>query len=68
MIELTKLMESKVQVKCLGGREFIGVLRGFDDLVNLVLEDGVEYLRGKCEGWRAEQVFGCLALLLISPS
>lgn len=46
MIELTKLMESMVQVKCLGGREFTGILRGFDDLVNLVLDDSVEYLRG----------------------
>eukprot|EP00522_Entomoneis_paludosa_P017173 CAMPEP_0172444280 /NCGR_PEP_ID=MMETSP1065-20121228/4340_1 /TAXON_ID=265537 /ORGANISM="Amphiprora paludosa, Strain CCMP125" /LENGTH=122 /DNA_ID=CAMNT_0013194747 /DNA_START=108 /DNA_END=476 /DNA_ORIENTATION=- len=43
--ELTKLSDQTVRVKCLGGRELSGVLRGYDDLVNLVLENAVEYLR-----------------------
>lgn len=47
ILELQKLMDSVVRVKCLGGREFQGTLRGFDDLVNLVLDDSEEYLRGK---------------------
>eukprot|EP00549_Striatella_unipunctata_P006577 CAMPEP_0118695880 /NCGR_PEP_ID=MMETSP0800-20121206/13478_1 /TAXON_ID=210618 ORGANISM="Striatella unipunctata, Strain CCMP2910" /NCGR_SAMPLE_ID=MMETSP0800 /ASSEMBLY_ACC=CAM_ASM_000638 /LENGTH=85 /DNA_ID=CAMNT_0006594813 /DNA_START=134 /DNA_END=391 /DNA_ORIENTATION=+ len=34
-----------VRVKCLGGRELRGVLRGYDDLVNVVLEDCDEFLR-----------------------
>jgi U6 snRNA-associated Sm-like protein LSm7 len=46
-IELQKMMDSEVLVKCIGGREFKGVLRGFDDLVNLVLDDSWEYIRGK---------------------
>ena len=41
------MMDSKVRVKCLGGRELEGILRGFDDLVNLVLDDCEEYIRGK---------------------
>lgn len=45
-VELQKMMDSLVLVKCLGGRELKGVLRGFDDLFNLVLEDSEEYLRG----------------------
>ena len=32
-------------MKCLGGRELQGTLRGFDELVNLVLDDCDEYLR-----------------------
>jgi len=40
-------MDAVVRVKCLGGRELQGTLRGFDDLVNLVLDDSVEYLRGE---------------------
>jgi small nuclear ribonucleoprotein (snRNP)-like protein len=45
-VELQKMMDSEVLVKCIGGREFQGVLRGFDDLVNLVLDDSAEYIRG----------------------
>jgi small nuclear ribonucleoprotein (snRNP)-like protein len=45
-IELQKMMDSIVLVKCIGGREFKGVLRGFDDLVNLVLDGSSEYIRG----------------------
>ena len=47
ILELAKMMDSIVRVKCLGGRELQGVLRGYDDLVNLVLEDCDEFLRGK---------------------
>ena len=47
ILELTKMMDLVVRVKCLGGREIQGILRGFDDLVNLVLDDSEEYLRGE---------------------
>jgi small nuclear ribonucleoprotein (snRNP)-like protein len=47
ILELAKLMDAKVRVKCLGGRELEGTLRGYDDLVNLVLDDCDEFLRGK---------------------
>jgi U6 snRNA-associated Sm-like protein LSm7 len=45
-VELQKMMDSLVLVKCLGGRELKGMLRGFDDLFNLVIDDSEEYLRG----------------------
>lgn len=35
-----------MRVKCLGGRELRGALRGYDELVNLVLDDCEEFLRG----------------------
>lgn len=47
MLELGKFMDKKVRVKCIGGREVSGTLRGYDELVNLVLDDSVEYLRGE---------------------
>lgn len=47
ILELAKLMDAKVRVKCLGGRELEGTLRGYDDLVNLVLDDCDEFLRGE---------------------
>ena len=46
ILELAKLMDATVRVKCLGGRELQGTLRGYDDLVNLVLDDCDEFLRG----------------------
>ena len=41
-----QLIDSNVRVKCLGGRELRGALRGYDELVNLVLDDCEEFLRG----------------------
>mmetsp|Transcript_9806 Transcript_9806/g.13815 ORF Transcript_9806/g.13815 Transcript_9806/m.13815 type:complete len:126 (+) Transcript_9806:258-635(+) len=45
ILELAKLMDATVRVKCLGGRELQGTLRGYDDLVNLVLDDCDEFIR-----------------------
>ncbi|GFH53745.1 hypothetical protein CTEN210_10221 [Chaetoceros tenuissimus] len=44
-LELNKMIDAKVHVKCLGGREIVGTLKGYDELVNLVLDDADEYLR-----------------------
>lgn len=45
ILELNRLIDAKVHVKCLGGREVVGTLKGYDELVNLVLDDTDEYLR-----------------------
>jgi U6 snRNA-associated Sm-like protein LSm7 len=45
VIDLSRYMNKLVQVKFAGGREVKGLLRGFDPLVNIVLEDTVEMLR-----------------------
>eukprot|EP00529_Nitzschia_sp_RCC80_P034982 CAMPEP_0113483444 /NCGR_PEP_ID=MMETSP0014_2-20120614/23436_1 /TAXON_ID=2857 /ORGANISM="Nitzschia sp." /LENGTH=112 /DNA_ID=CAMNT_0000376989 /DNA_START=93 /DNA_END=431 /DNA_ORIENTATION=+ /assembly_acc=CAM_ASM_000159 len=45
ILELAKLMDAPVRVKCLGGREMTGTLKGYDDLLNLVLDDCEEFLR-----------------------
>jgi len=47
ILELAKFADAKVRVKCIGGRELIGILKGYDELVNLVLDDCEEFLRGK---------------------
>ena len=54
ILELAKWMDAVVQVKCLGGREIQGTLRGYDELVNLVLEDCTEFLRSE-EGGASEK-------------
>lgn len=44
-MELKKYYDQKVLVKFIGGRLVVGVLKGYDQLMNLVLEDVVETLR-----------------------
>lgn len=47
MIELAPFVDKKLRVKFVGGREVVGILRGADAICNLVLDDTVEYIRGK---------------------
>ena len=49
-VDLDKLIDKRVRVKIAGGREVVGVLKGYDQLFNLVLDETVEFLRGE---------FGC---------
>lgn len=46
VVDLTKYLDQKVRVRLQGGREVEGILRGFDKLDNLVLDETIEYLRG----------------------
>ncbi|XP_054724394.1 small nuclear ribonucleoprotein G-like [Uloborus diversus] len=40
--ELKRYMDKKLHIKLNGGRHVVGVLRGFDPFMNLVLDDAVE--------------------------
>jgi small nuclear ribonucleoprotein (snRNP)-like protein len=46
IVDLTGYLEKSIRVKFSGGREATGILKGFDPLLNLVLDDTVEHLRG----------------------
>ncbi|KAI8998431.1 hypothetical protein BC832DRAFT_595030 [Gaertneriomyces semiglobifer] len=45
IVDLAKYMDKKIYVKYSGGREVIGILKGYDPLLNLVLDDTEEFLR-----------------------
>lgn len=45
-VDLERFIDKRIRVKFAGGREMVGVLKGYDQLVNMVLDDTVEYLRG----------------------
>ncbi len=45
ILELSKFLEKSVRIKFAGGRECAGVLKGFDPLLNVVLDNCVEFLR-----------------------
>ena len=45
VLDLARFIDKGVQVKLSGGREVTGTLKGFDQLLNLVLDGAVEHLR-----------------------
>ncbi|CCE83616.1 Piso0_004200 [Millerozyma farinosa CBS 7064] len=45
ILDLNKYTEKKIRVKFIGGRQIIGELKGFDQLMNLVLKNVEETLR-----------------------
>ena len=45
ILDLKKHLDKKVRVKFQGGREVTGILKGFDQLVNLVLDEAVEHMQ-----------------------
>jgi len=45
ILDLTKYIEKPITVKFNGGREVTGILKGYDQLVNITLDDAQENLR-----------------------
>jgi U6 snRNA-associated Sm-like protein LSm7 len=45
ILDLSKYVDKPIRVKFVGGREASGVLKGYDPLLNLVLDGTTEYLR-----------------------
>ncbi|KAJ2754232.1 U6 snRNP-associated protein Lsm7 [Coemansia sp. BCRC 34490] len=43
--DLKKYSDKRIHVKFMGGREVEGVLKGFDQLLNIVLDDAKEIIR-----------------------
>lgn len=64
-MELAKLMDAMVRVKCLGGRELQGTLKGYDELINLVLEDCIECLRETDDPEKISQKTRNLGLVVV---
>ena len=42
---MLRFIDKQIRVKFAGGRESSGTLKGFDPLLNIVLDDTIEYLR-----------------------
>ncbi|KAI8376272.1 uncharacterized protein BYT42DRAFT_574001 [Radiomyces spectabilis] len=74
ILDLSKYMEKKIRVRFNGGREVVGKLMGYDQLLNLVLDDTIEYLKDLETGYVTSQtrelglaVLRGTAVILISP-
>ncbi|KAK3168243.1 Sm-like protein lsm7 [Lepraria neglecta] len=71
ILDLTMYMDKEITVKFNGGREVTGTLKGYDQLMNLVLDDVKELLRDD-EGNESTRSLGLIVargtlLVLISP-
>ncbi|KAJ5872804.1 Ribonucleoprotein LSM domain eukaryotic/archaea-type [Penicillium soppii] len=72
ILDLNKYMDKEVQVKFNGGREVTGILKGYDQLMNLVLDDVKETMRDD-EGNKTTRSMGLIVargtlIVLISPA
>ncbi|KAL4914889.1 LSM domain-containing protein [Aspergillus aurantiobrunneus] len=72
ILDLNKYMDKEVQVKFNGGREVSGTLKGYDQLMNLVLDDVKETMRDD-EGNENTRSLGLIVargtlIVLISPA
>ena len=54
VLDLARFIDRGVRVKLSGGREVTGTLKGYDQLLNLVLDEAIEHLQGR--GGRAEDL------------
>ncbi|KXN68469.1 Sm-like ribonucleo protein [Conidiobolus coronatus NRRL 28638] len=65
-MDLTKHLDKKIKVKFFGGREVIGVLKGQDPLLNLVLDETIEIVKNleDDEVTHAQESFRELGLLV----
>ncbi|PUU83690.1 hypothetical protein B9Z19DRAFT_1071913 [Tuber borchii] len=71
ILDLAKFMDKAITVKFNGGREVMGILKGYDQLMNLVLDDVKENLRDE-DGNETTRELGLVVargpmLTLISP-
>lgn len=46
ILDLNRYKDQQIRVKFTGGRQVVGTLKGFDQLMNLVLDNVTETLRG----------------------
>ncbi|XP_018911212.1 small nuclear ribonucleoprotein G [Bemisia tabaci] len=47
--ELKKYMDKRLSLKLNGGRRVMGILRGFDPFMNLVVDEGIEEKKDGCQ-------------------
>ncbi|WLF80871.1 Sm-like protein lsm7 [Lodderomyces elongisporus] len=75
ILDLNKHKGEEIRVRCVGGRQITGILKGFDQLMNLVLEDVTEQLRDPEDEDKLTDktrqlglvVVRCTSLMTISP-
>jgi U6 snRNA-associated Sm-like protein LSm7 len=52
VLDFQRCLHQEVTVKFTGGREIVGIMRGYDSLLNFVLDDCREYLRDPADPYK----------------
>nr|SVE76169.1 EOG090X0KYU [Daphnia hispanica] len=55
ILDLSRYMDKLIRVKFTGGREAAGILKGYDPLLNIVLDNTVEYLRDSEDSFKLSE-------------
>ncbi|KAA8497130.1 Sm-like protein LSM7 [Porphyridium purpureum] len=63
-LDLSRHMDKRVHVKLVGGRQVAGTLKGYDQLVNLVLDETVEYMRDPSDPYKESGLSRPLGLIV----
>mmetsp|Transcript_20603 Transcript_20603/g.53573 ORF Transcript_20603/g.53573 Transcript_20603/m.53573 type:complete len:102 (+) Transcript_20603:115-420(+) len=64
IVNLDRFMEKEIRVKFNGGREVVGTLKGWDQLLNLVLDNTTEYLRDPDDVYKVSDATRQLGLVV----
>ncbi|XP_014246781.1 U6 snRNA-associated Sm-like protein LSm7 [Cimex lectularius] len=64
ILDLSKYLDKQIRVKFSGGREAAGILKGYDPLLNLVLDNTTEYLRDPDDAYKLTEDTRMLGLVV----
>ena len=64
VLDLALFIDRGVRVKLSGGREVTGTLKGYDQLLNLVLDEAIEHLRDAEDALKISDETRALGLLV----
>jgi U6 snRNA-associated Sm-like protein LSm7 len=64
VLDLARFIDRGVRVKLSGGREVTGTLKGYDQLLNLVLDEAIEHLRDAEDALKISDETRALGLLV----
>uniref|UniRef100_A0AC35GNM5 Sm domain-containing protein n=1 Tax=Panagrolaimus sp. PS1159 TaxID=55785 RepID=A0AC35GNM5_9BILA len=68
VVDLSRFIDQRVRVKFQGGREASGTLKGYDTLLNLVLDNCIEFLRDPEDPFRLTGETRALGLIVARGS
>ena len=68
VLDMSKYMDKQVRVKFMGGREVVGVLKGYDALLNLVLDETQGRASPRAEQGREQSLMRAALALHADPT
>lgn len=64
VVDLSRFIDQSVRVRFQGGREVCGTLKGYDTLLNVVIDNCIEFLRDPDDAFRQSGETRALGLIV----